>query len=770
MQIKPSHNQPRTYSFSHLAQFEQCPYRYYHTQSVPLADRTVHKALALRTLKVARDRKLWVTNDSKTVPPDTLDEMIQQAINGTALSNDEMAEVNSLVKTGSTLDIVPGNLTVNVQFTREVDKYRFQEIIDLFNNRQMGCPLILKYKTDLDDFDGNMEARFLFWISQHHHGVSHVDVQTFYLRHNYLADPIMVSYTELKQIEEWAVTLAEDIEARLQFGEVAFSPNPGTHCAHCSLTCPNASPLDKTVDSELVKKIAKRHGVSTLAAYVLASRRYDEFTAGTIVGKSAFTDPLSLPFMKEAIDAVRSAKQVVIAGDYDVDGISGSLIVSRVLDQLGIPNDISLPDRSDGYGLSVKALEMAKEKKADLIIAVDCGTNDVDVAEQIAVAGINLIVLDHHPQSGSGVTGIVVNPTVTGMGTLCGAGVAYKFAQALGINDEYLLVLAGLATIGDSVPLDGENRLIAREGLKALRQTTHPGLVSLFKRAKLSQDIISSRDVAFSIVPQLNAPGRITTPYDALRFLQSDSEGAELAAKLNDINEQRKSMLSKAVSDCEEVIQGDQAALVLWGDIPLGVCGIVAARLVDKYGKPAFVGCVMPDGIVRGSARSIDGYSVADALASCAEHLTGHGGHAAAAGFSAAEADMPALRNALDQHAQAHCQPMETNGALASIKVRADQIDLDQVKGLDCLEPFGQGFPEPVFHVEGVCRSARTAGVSQQHLILGLGELEAAYFNGQFGPVSAYQNHKVNIIGSLRVNRFRGQDRSLMVIQRIFVD
>jgi len=784
MRAKPSQNEPdqdRTYSFSHLAQYERCPYQYFHigrNPSTPPADQAVHHALALRALKVARDRHIWVTNDPKTIPPDTLDEMIQISLDGSALSEDDLAQVTRMVQIGSTLDIAPGALTLRKQFNRDAGGQRFQGGIDLFNNRKKGCPLILDYKTEQNVFNEDMEEKFRFWLTEHHHGSSHAEVQSYYLRHEYLTDPVMVSYSEAKKAEEWAVDLADDIEMRLQFGEVAFQPNPGDHCAHCSLSgeCPDASPLDKNVslDSEFVQKIADKHGISSLAAYVLASRSYDDFNAGTIVGKGAFTDPFALPHMTEAVNAVRSASYVVVAGDYDADGICGSLIVSRTLDRLGIPNDICLPDRSDGYGLSVKALEMAKEKNADMVIAVDCGTNDVDVADQIVVAGIDLIVLDHHPQSGPSLAaGIIVNPAVAGPGELCGAGVAYKFAQALGVDDEYLLVLAGLATIGDSVPLRGENRLIAREGLKALRRTTHPGLVNLFAVAKLSQDLISSRDVAFSIVPRLNAPGRITTPYDALRLLQAaaDSEAAELAARLNNINERRKTLLNEAVAKCDEMIRGlgDHAALVLWGDIHLGVCGIAAARLTEKYGKPAFVGYVMPDGTVKGSGRSVEGYNVADALASCAEYLTGHGGHAAAAGFSAMEADIPALRIALDRHARDHCRPPEARDVRPDVKVRADQVTLDQVRSLDCLEPFGQDFPEPVFHVEGICRSARMTGVNQQHLILGLGELEAAYFNGRFGPVSAYHNQMVNVVGSLHVNRFRGEDRASMRVRKVFV-
>jgi len=230
-------------------------------------------------------------------------------------------------------------------------------------------------------------------------------------------------------------------------------------------------------------------------------------------------------------------------------------------------------------------------------------------------------------------------------------------------------------------------------------------------------------------------------------------------------------MLNKAVDECEEMIRGleDHASLVLQGDIPLGVCGIVAARLAEKYGKPTFIGSIMPDGTVKGSARSVEGYNVADALASCAEHLTGHGGHSAAAGFSATEADMPAVLLALDRHARDHCRPPEARDVRPDVKVRADQVTLDQVRSLDCLEPFGQNFAEPVFQIEGICQSVRMVGVNKQHLILGLGELEAAYFNGRFGPVSAYHNQLVSVVGNLYVNRFRGEDKASMRAQKVFV-
>ena len=453
-------------------------------------------------------------------------------------------------------------------------------------------------------------------------------------------------------------------------------------------------------------------------------------------------DPQRMAGMDRAVArlyrAVQGGEKVGIFGDFDVDGVTGTAIISEGLTALGVNVFPYLPRRSDeGHGLSNAAVEQLVGQGVTLIITVDCGVTSAPEVAHARSLGADMIITDHHlPQDELPDAAAVLNPKLPG-GTypffdLCGAGLAFKLVQGLYEFygqpwDNGLLELAALGTIADLVPLADENRYLVQQGLAALSNTRRPGMLALYRRARVDKGKIDTEAVSFQIAPRINSPGRMGHAMDSYRLLtcRSEAEAERLSDRMEELNRERRNQTEEAYNIALEHVSGLIASgtppILLVEDprIDAGVSGIVASRLVETYYRPAAVLSTRGDNLVA-SARSIPGFNLAEAFATFQDSMVRYGGHAQAAGFTVHRDKFPALAANLTAYADA---------ALGQVDLRPVQhidaeIELSSVTGeflhwLSLLEPFGQGNPAPVFLSRGLdILGLRWMGAADQHFAL----------------------------------------------------
>jgi single-stranded-DNA-specific exonuclease len=457
--------------------------------------------------------------------------------------------------------------------------------------------------------------------------------------------------------------------------------------------------------------------------------------------------PMEMLGMRAAVDRLERAialrEAMLIYGDYDVDGTMATVILKTVIELLGGHCDFHVPHRLlEGYGMRDEVIERAAANGVRLIISVDTGIRAFAAAQAAERAGVDLIVTDHHlvALSGGVPTALaVLNPNQSDCAYpckyLCGAGVAFKVAQALleragrqRLIPSFLKVVA-IATIADSVPLLGENRVIVALGLEGLRKVANPGLNALLQVCELPQGrALSTTEVAFRVAPRMNAAGRMDVAKDVVELftVKDPVRATELAARLNELNsarQQEEQRISDAVlrqvEESEELRQA--ACMVVDGEgWHRGVIGICASRVVDRFGRPALV--ISRDGDeAHGSGRSIPGFHLLDALETVPELFLRFGGHAHAVGFAMRSQDIPELRRRLCDYAglklsAGQLQPLlEYDGELTM-----DQITPRFWESLRALQPFGVGNPEPVFVVRGATLMGEPKVMREKHLKLKL--------------------------------------------------
>ena len=509
-------------------------------------------------------------------------------------------------------------------------------------------------------------------------------------------------------------------------------------------------------DEDRIKSLEQSAGVSPVVAQLLICRGIlDPQSAKHFLGAklSDLRDPEELPGISQAADrvfaAVKSDRQITIYGDYDADGMTGTAILYSCLKLLGADVRYYVPNRmSEGYGLNEQALRRLAERGASMVISVDCGIASLAEAEVARELGIELIVTDHHemldrlPEAAA-----IVHPRLPGstypFGGLCGAGVAFKLAWALcqrqsnqkRVTDRlrnFLVAAVGIAAIGtvaDVVPLVDENRSIVRHGLRSLKGNVPPGLAELMKRIKLTQKReLSAEDIAFMIAPCLNAAGRLGQAQLGIELLVTDdlNRAEELASYIHSLNGDRvkleRSVYLKAIKQAKEQFEAGEPAFVLAGQgWHLGVIGIVAGRITEKYRRPTVV--ISFDELQTkpgtGSARSVRGLPLHEAFQVCSESLVGHGGHAAAAGLKIEESKLEDFREAFLQHVR---DVLGDTGDTSELRIDAEailpQLTLRTVEQLEQLAPFGQGNPRPLLCASGVTLAAepKCMGNGEKHL------------------------------------------------------
>jgi single-stranded-DNA-specific exonuclease len=443
-------------------------------------------------------------------------------------------------------------------------------------------------------------------------------------------------------------------------------------------------------------------------------------------------DPLTLVDMPRAVERLERALDggecIAIVGDFDADGVTSAALLARVLLALGHPSErlaCSIPHRVyDARGLSREALDVIRAVwNSTLVLTADCGSSDADAVDYARALGIDVVVTDHHqPPAVLPQAYALVNPwradSAPGERCLCGVGIAFKLAQALlrahGREAEVssYLDLVAVGTIGDVASLLGENHTLARLGLERLNRTGNAGLRSLIRAARLVPGSIRERDVSYAIAPRINAAGRMKEAHLAYRLLTTDdeAEAEALAGEIEELNLLRRQRTDALLALARTQAQGQSGEPVVLvggagGDWPQGIIGLVAGKLVEEFGRPAFV-LSAGEGSSRGSARSRGGFNIIEALAERADLFEAYGGHAQAAGFTIANSRVEELRAHL--HAWAARAPQQPWPRLVDIVVEhPGDLCPEQYDTLRQLAPFGEGNPEPVFRMNCVTLSRR---------------------------------------------------------------
>jgi single-stranded-DNA-specific exonuclease len=525
---------------------------------------------------------------------------------------------------------------------------------------------------------------------------------------------------------------------------------------------------------EVVARLQKELGLSGLLAQALVARGLSEpadvekFLNPSI---DHFHDPHLLPDYDEAAKAILGAKErgelIYVHGDYDVDGVTSTALFTRFLTRIGCRVAPHVPHRiREGYGIHLDAVQWAKEQGASLFLTCDCGVKAHEQIEAVCQAGMTAVVTDHHA-IGETLPGAsaVVNPhrkdSPYPFAELSGVGVVFKLCagltQDLGLKVENYyrayLDLAVLGTVADVMPLVGENRTITALGLPQLLATKKLGLQALMRVSQLEAATrLTSRDIGYRLGPRINAVGRIDDPSVALELMLTDdmSAATNAAQFLDMVNTQRREEQAKALEEAvQQVIDRgiqDHNVIFVWaGDWHPGLVGIVAGKLVEKFGRPAFVASVNSEGIAKASARSIPGFDLGEALDAHRHMILGGGGHAAAAGMSANADCLDELHQAMHEYA-AGVLPPDAFVPKLNVEVEAglDFLNLRGLRELERLEPFGNSNPEPLIGVRNVILQDWTPTTKPEHVRLklsdgktsvqamgfGMGEEVARYLRG----------------------------------------
>ncbi|MDD6660078.1 MAG: single-stranded-DNA-specific exonuclease RecJ [Eubacteriales bacterium] len=495
-------------------------------------------------------------------------------------------------------------------------------------------------------------------------------------------------------------------------------------------------------DKEKASHLSEQMNIDAFIAFLLVSRGVDnELTASEFLSDSSrFSSPYSFKDMDKAVKRINTAldegEGICIFGDYDCDGVTATALLYTFLQAMGGNVSYYIPNRiTDGYGMNFGAIDKIKANHTDLIITVDNGISSIEEAEYIYSKGMQLIVTDHH-QIGDKLpkAEAVINPhredNDLTFRDFAGVGVAFKLACALYGGDIEELVgmfadYVAIGTIGDMVSLMSENRTLVKAGLKLINEDAKIGISALKKIAN-SNGEMSSYDVAFQLCPRINAAGRMDSAEIALKLLISDDEeDAEFrASQLNIENEHRHEVEDNIAKDVASIIEKDKSygedrvIVVAGNNYHKGVIGINASHIVENYGKPAIVIGIDDEGIATGSARSIEGFNIYEALSSCSELLYHFGGHPLAAGMSLEAKNISAFRKAINEYAKKNYPVMPVQSIKLDCKLSPFYLNVDLVDNLSVLEPYGTSNSQPVFGLFNMTLSSVTPIGDGKHIRL----------------------------------------------------
>lgn len=525
-------------------------------------------------------------------------------------------------------------------------------------------------------------------------------------------------------------------------------------------------------------------GFTPLAAVTLCARGVTTpEAADAFLNPSGLYDPRLLTDMDAAVECIRTAvlegKKIVVFGDYDVDGITATCVLTDYLRSVGADCDYYIPNRlSEGYGLNCAAIKQLHEAGAELIVTVDSGITAHEEAEYAASLGLRMVITDHHechevrPSAEA-----VVNPkrpdSTYPFRELAGVGVAFKLVAALMENQEEALAryadLVALGTVADVMPIVGENRLIVSEGLRRLAEPRSPGLEMLLREAGMKGKKLTSGTISYVLAPRINAAGRLgNATLAAELFLTWDPERAQkLAVLLCEQNKERQAAENRILEQALAILRHEYDPLedkmiVLAGEgWHHGVIGIVSSRLCDRYSCPVVL--ISLDGETgKGSGRSIKGFNLFEALSDAGDLLEKYGGHELAAGLTIQRGQFEAFKKRITAYAAEHLQQVSLNPVLQiDCQLEPAFINLENVEGLSALEPFGMKNPQPVFMMTDMLVEEITPISSDRHVRLGLRKDGVPYtamlFGTGTGGCGFAQGNYVDVAFHLEINEFRGR-------------
>lgn len=491
-------------------------------------------------------------------------------------------------------------------------------------------------------------------------------------------------------------------------------------------------------------------GFPKVLRQILFNRGYAEEEAALLYLQAGFpkgTEPFNLLGLQSAATrlaaAIQKQEKIVIYGDYDADGVTATALLFQALGKLGAVVQPYIPNRFDeGYGLNKEALEAVQAEGAAVVVTVDCGIRSPEEAAHARSLGLDLIITDHHhPEKVLPEAFAIVNPKQPGDSypdkDLAGVGIAFKLTQGLvslmqahdlptyGVKAEDYLDLVAIGTVADLAPLTGENRALVRRGLEQIRRARRLGLVSLLRVASILPAKVTSGDIGFVIGPRLNAAGRLESALAALELLTTDSlpRAGLLAQQLDNQNRERQRLTQQIQTQAEAIaIEECPDGLLLFAAHPEfnpGVVGLAASRLTDLYYRPSIV-AYQGEEFTRGSCRSIPEFHITEALDSCADLLVHHGGHAAAAGFTVRNEDLPLLMERLNAVASEQLAELNLCATLAAdVEIPLSELHPSLLEHLDLIQPTGYGNSQAVFVSRGLeVTAARPVGREGAHLKL----------------------------------------------------
>lgn len=550
----------------------------------------------------------------------------------------------------------------------------------------------------------------------------------------------------------------------------------------------------RPLDKERAAAFAQTYGVPFFLAMLMNIRGLDDAAhLREFLGEG---EPLSDPFLLKDMDkaaaritrAVDNMEKIAVYGDYDADGVTSTAMLYSYLETRGADVIFYIPQREgEGYGMNIGAVEYLKEQGVSLIVTVDNGISSVQEVARANELGIDVVVTDHHRPQETLPDAVAVVDAYRPDDTspykhFSGVGIAFKLLMALedGAGDvEDLLEaysdLVAIGTIGDIVPLTGENRTLIRAGLERLSQSDRPGVQALLENAGIAGKALTSTNVAFTLVPRINATGRMGAPERAVRLLISgyEEEAEVLSEEICADNEERRRVEAEiaeaAFADIEaKGYRKDRVVVVDGENWHHGVIGIVASRVTERCGKPCMI-ISRGETEAKGSGRSVEGFSLFEAICACGDLLLKFGGHPMAAGITLKPENIEAFRKRINQYAAEHFPQMPTQTVTLDCKLNPAALSVSMAQSLTQLEPFGNGNPQPVFGLFNMELSNVTPVGGGGHLRLTLEKngavITAMRFNTKPEELPYHIGDKIDLAVQLEAREFRGQP-SLTVIVR----
>ncbi len=531
---------------------------------------------------------------------------------------------------------------------------------------------------------------------------------------------------------------------------------------------------------KLAEEFAREFSVSKKVMNLIVARGIDtkeKLQDYLFASEKDFSSPFDLIGMKEGVAMLKKAvsenSRVFIVCDYDCDGLSGLGIFMRFFADKKCDVFRYIPERNEGYGLNFDNIKPHLESfKPHLLITCDLGITAVEETEKIKAMGIEVLITDHHIPKDILPNTTIINPKLqTNVTEFCGAGVVFKLMQGMGEDYKKYIELAAIATVGDSVPLVKENRLIVKAGLSKMNSDPDYLVEELKNTAKISK--FDSQSIAFSIVPRLNAGGRMGHAHIVKDLVSKKeyeySKIKDLCAKLSELNEERQEITSKNFKIAREIAiqNSSQKVLVLFSDkFFVGIMGIVASKITEEFNRPVVI-LTRVDGHIKGSARSVYNIDLHGILKKCEHLFSAFGGHKMACGLSLEEENLQAFISEMENVARQIPNSEFEETKLYDEEISPAEVTTDFIYSVEAMEPFGEFNPSPIFHLKGGRTTYRTLGSSGEHIVGMCDGLKILGFRSMKYMEKLNQAMENNLLVNLQMDRYMGNEKPSSILRHV---